>query len=54
MYIVPPYGLTSCDYIGDVTILSGLYDPSSKDSSGWAFAQFLRQIRVLATRMKKS
>ena len=27
-----PYGRISCDYIGDVTILSWLYDPSSEDS----------------------
>ena len=32
MYIVPPYGRTSCDYIGDVMILSWFYDPSSEDS----------------------
>ena len=27
-----PYGRTSCDYIGDVTILSRFYDPSNEDS----------------------
>ena len=26
------YGRTSCDYIGDVTILSWFYDPLSEDS----------------------
>ena len=32
MNIVPPLGRISCDYIGNVTILSWFYDPSSEDS----------------------